>query len=96
MLADSSGARTATHFRLAKQAADEPLAECVRRALETYFDQLDGYAPNELHRLLLEEVERPLLEVVMRRTGGNQTRAAQLLGLSRSTLRKKLAHFGLL
>lgn len=81
---------------LPKQVEDEPLRECVRRALDRYFDHLDGHAPSELHRLLLEEVERPLMQVVMARTEGNQTKAAQLLGLSRSTLRKKLAQYGLL
>ncbi len=78
-------------MNVAKSTAREPLAACVREAVDTYFDQLNGHAPNNLHALVLAEVERPLFECVMRQTGGNQTRAAEALGISRSTLRKKLA-----
>lgn len=74
---------------------NEPLSDCVRDALENYFDHLDGHSTNELYRMVLEEVERPMFECVMTYTGGNQTRAAHLMGLSRSTLRKKLAYYGI-
>ncbi len=68
----------------------------MRAALERYFRDLDGNRPgNTLYRMILQEVERPMLEVVMRHTGGNQTRAAELLGLNRTTLRKKLREHGL-
>lgn len=74
----------------------KPLRDCVRTALERYFRDLDGNRPNDnLYRMVLHEVERPLLEVVMRHTGGNQTRAAELLGLTRTTLRRKLREHGL-
>jgi Fis family transcriptional regulator len=76
---------------IAKRTEGEPLAACVREAVTTYFHRLDGHAAANLHALVLAEVERPLFECVMRQTGGNQTRAAALLGISRSTLRKKLA-----
>lgn len=72
-----------------------PLNGCVRKALERYFSDLDGHQPGELYQLMLAEMERPLLEKVMQHTGGNQTHAAKLLGLNRSTLRKKLHHYGL-
>ncbi len=73
----------------------ESLADCVREALESYFEQLDGHQAANLYQLVMGEMERPLLQTVMEHTKGNQTRAAALLGISRSTLRKKLAHHGL-
>jgi Fis family transcriptional regulator len=72
----------------------EPLSECVRNALHFYLRNLDGYEVNDLHQMVVGEVERPLLETVLEYTQGNQTHAARLLGMSRSTLRKKLAHHG--
>ncbi|MDX5333895.1 MAG: DNA-binding transcriptional regulator Fis [Gammaproteobacteria bacterium] len=72
-----------------------PLAEAVKQALERYFQHLDGHAPGELYRMVIEEVERPLLDCVMRHCGGNQTRAAEHLGINRGTLRKKLRQYGL-
>lgn len=73
----------------------EPLRNCVRDALETYFKHLNGHPTNGLYQMVLAEVEEPLLETVLRQTGSNQTQAAQILGISRSTLRKKLARYGL-
>jgi Fis family transcriptional regulator len=78
-------------FAVARSKKKEPLREAVRDALAHYFDQLDGTAPNDLHQLVIQQVEQPLFEVVMHYTGGNQSKAAMLLGISRSTLRKKLA-----
>ena len=72
-----------------------PLAEAVRQSLTRYFEHLDGHAPGDLYRMVLEEVERPLLESVMSYCGGNQTRAAEHLGINRGTLRKKLKQYGL-
>ncbi len=67
----------------------------VRNALQQYFKDLNGYEPNGLYQLLLNEVERPLLEAVMHYAQGNQTRAAMALGINRGTLRKKLKQYGL-
>lgn len=72
-----------------------PLAVAVKQALERYFQHLDGQAPGELYRMVIEEVERPLLDSVMRHCGGNQTRAAEHLGINRGTLRKKLRQYSL-
>lgn len=71
----------------------EPLSICVRNAMRYYLRNLDGYEVNDLHQMVIEEVERPLIETVLNYTKGNQTQAARLLGLSRSTLRKKMAHY---
>lgn len=78
-----------------KDTCPKPLNGCVRKALDKYFNDLDGYAPGELYQLLLGEVERPMLEKVMQHTKGNQTQASQLLGINRGTLRKKLKQYGL-
>lgn len=75
---------------------NQPLHDSVRQALESYFVQLKGTAPNNLYELVLAEVEVPLIEAVMEFTRGNQSRAAILLGLSRGTLRKKLKIYGML
>jgi len=69
---------------------DSRLADTVRAALGKYFEDLDGHAGNDLYRMVIDEVEKPLLDMVMQQMGGNQTHAAQILGITRSTLRKKL------
>ncbi len=86
--------KTASAFTVAHK--NQPLHDSVRQALESYFVQLKGHAPNDLYELVLAEVEIPLLEAVMDYTKGNQSRAAILLGLSRGTLRKKLKTYGML
>lgn len=76
-----------------RTAPGEPLSECVRTAMRQYLRGLDGHEVNNLHSLVIEEVERPLFETVLEHTRGNQTLAARLLGISRSTLRKRLADY---
>jgi len=66
------------------------LAQCVTQSLENYFTELDGHDTADLYQLVLSEVEKPLLETVMKYADGNQSRASAMLGISRSTLRKKL------
>jgi len=82
-------------FAVTKKKTTEPLRECVRDALKSYFRQLDGHSAAGLYQMVISEVEPPLLETVMHHTQGNQTKAAALLGISRSTLRKKLALYDL-
>ena len=72
-----------------------PLNGSVKNALDQYFRNLEGQEPNNLYQLLLEEVEKPLLERVLDHTSGNQTRTATILGISRGTLRKKLKQYHL-
>lgn len=68
---------------------------CVTRALDQYFADLDGEMPSDVYAMVLREVERPLLETVLKRARGNQTLAADILGINRNTLRRKLADHGL-
>ncbi len=72
------------------------ISECVRRSLDRYFRDLDGERPNDVYDMVLTQVERPMLEVVMRQVNGNQTLAAELLGINRNTLRRKLTEYDLL
>lgn len=78
-----------------RSRTSEPLRECVRSAMVNYFDHLDGHSTSGLHRMVLNEVEVPLLEAVLSYTGGNQTLAAEVLGINRGTLRKKLKDYNL-
>jgi Fis family transcriptional regulator len=63
---------------------------CVRESLEQYFKDLRGAEPHSLHEMLIAAVEKPLLDVVMKHADGNQSKAAEWLGLNRNTLRRKL------
>lgn len=83
----------------AANEATEPggcLRESVAQAMKTYFHQLDGQPAQDVYQMVLGQVEAPLLEAVMRHTGDNQTRASEILGLNRGTLRKKLKQYDLL
>ncbi|HUL10955.1 MAG TPA: helix-turn-helix domain-containing protein [Methylococcaceae bacterium] len=71
------------------------LSEHVRLVVGDYFSRLDGHPVNELYAMVLSEVERPLIQTVLEHCGHNQSKAAQILGLSRSTLRKKMSQYGL-
>ena len=76
-------------------ARPDSLGGAVRATAEARFESLGERDPVDLYATLLEEFERPLLEVTLARTGGNQVRAAQILGINRNTLRKKLVTLGL-
>ncbi len=66
------------------------ISACIYGALETYFEDLDGEMPAPIYDMVLKSVERPMLEIVLQQAGGNQTLAADMLGINRNTLRKKL------
>lgn len=74
---------------------DIPLREHAEAALSSYFERLSGQQPAGLYALVLREVEQPLFKAVMHYTEGNQSKAAQILGLNRGTLRRKLEDYGL-
>lgn len=86
---------TSDHYTAARETTHGTLRESVRSALASYFKQLDGHAAANVYQMVLAEVEQPLFETIMEHTKGNQTRAAEVLGISRSTLRKKLALYHL-
>ena len=68
----------------------------MHQSLTNYFRQLDGQPVTDVYQMVLAEIEAPLFETVMAYTKDNQTRASQVLGLNRGTLRKKLKQYGLL
>lgn len=66
------------------------IEECIRTSLEAYFRDLKGAEPHSVHDMIIAAVEKPLLDVVMKHAEGNQSRAAEWLGINRNTLRRKL------
>jgi Fis family transcriptional regulator, factor for inversion stimulation protein len=72
-----------------------PLRSLTEQALDTYFASLNGHAPGQLYDLVLREVEEPLFRAVLDYSAGNQSRAADILGINRGTLRKKLRVYGI-
>jgi len=72
------------------------IVQCVTQALDRYFSDLDGEKPANIYDMVMRQVERPLLESIMGRVGNNQTQAAEILGMTRNTLRRKLTDHGLL
>jgi Fis family transcriptional regulator len=71
------------------------LRDSVKQTMEAYLKQLDGHSTGQLYAMFQQEVETPLLEIVMAYVRGNQSKAAELLGINRGTLRKKLKMYGL-
>ena len=72
------------------------IEETVRDSLEQYFKDLRGAEPHSMHDMVIHAAEKPLLEVVMRHADGNQSKAAEWLGINRNTLRRKLTDHKLL
>ena len=75
---------------------NKPLSALTDEALKSYLKSLNGHKPAELYQLVMGEVEKPLFRTVMDYTGGNQSQAAEILGINRGTLRKKLKSYKLL
>jgi len=71
------------------------LSETVRKAIDGYFSDLDGHDAHDMYDLVISQVEKPLFESVMQHTRGNITRAAEMLGINRGTLRSRLKKYGL-
>ena len=75
---------------------ENDIARYVRKALNEYFKDLDGEQPSSsIFDMVMSCVEKPLIETVMHHADGNQTRAADLLGINRNTLRKKIIEHGI-
>jgi Fis family transcriptional regulator len=80
----------------AESGEAKPLRDLTHEALHAYFENLNGHRPGDLYSLVMSEVEQPLFKVVLEFTGGNQSRAADILGINRGTLRKKLRGYRLI
>jgi len=74
---------------------ENEMARMVRKAIEGYFRDLDGEKPCAVYEMVINCVEKPLLESVLHRVRGNQTHAAEMLGINRNTLRKKMKVHGI-
>ncbi len=79
-----------------RERRKQPLRACVQSALELYFMDLEGHEADGVYDMVVSQVEHAMLESVMQHTRSNQTRAAEVLGINRSTLRKKLKLYGLI
>ena len=69
------------------------LREFVRQEVKEYFKKIDGYPIDKVYNLVIGEVEKPLVEKTIKYFKGNQSKAAELLGISRGTLRKKMKQY---
>ncbi|MBE7526458.1 Fis family transcriptional regulator [Betaproteobacteria bacterium PRO4] len=69
---------------------ENEIALCVRKAVEAYFQDLDGEKPCAIYETVIHSVEKPLIEIAMHYAQGNQSKAAELLGINRNTLRNRL------
>jgi Fis family transcriptional regulator, factor for inversion stimulation protein len=74
---------------------ENEMARVVRRAIDVYFKDLGEERACGVYDMVINCVEKPLLESVLHRVQGNQTHAAQMLGINRNTLRKKLKAHGI-
>ncbi len=72
---------------------ENEIARCVRKAVEGYLKDLDGAKPHPIYGMVIRSVEKPLIELVMKHSEGNQTYAAELLGINRNTLRNKIRQY---
>lgn len=82
---------------MSEPPAEESLRLCdfVRCVVRRYLDDMGDTPPDKLHELIIREAERPLIETVLEHTGGNQSRAAEMLGITRTTLRNRIRRYGL-
>jgi Fis family transcriptional regulator len=76
-----------------RERRKQPIRRGVTSAIELYLGDLNGHKINDLYHVVMSEVEPAILGVVMDHVDGNQTRAAEMLGISRGTLRKKLDQY---
>ncbi len=71
------------------------LAVCVRKSVKRYLKDLNGEEANRMYEMVLQQVEKPLLEVIMKQSNNNQSKASRMLGINRNTLRKKLGIYNI-
>jgi DNA-binding protein Fis len=71
------------------------IEDVVELKISRFLDQLGSFFPDDLHEMIIAKVERPLLNQILRRVGGNQVHASRILGINRNTLRKKIKIYSL-
>lgn len=71
------------------------LSIAITESLDDYFTHLDGEPPHAIYEMVLHCIEKPMLEYILNKVGGNQSKAAEVLGINRNTLRKKMALYKL-
>ena len=74
----------------------EHIQDVILQSLQEYFDDIDGQKPTDVYNMIMRTVEKPVLMAVMAHAKNNQSHAAEMLGINRNTLRKKLLEHGLL
>ena len=74
----------------------EHIQDVVLQSLQAYFKDLDGQKPTDVYNMIIHTVEKPVLMAVMAHANNNQSQAAEMLGINRNTLRKKLLEHNLL
>ena len=79
---------------LAQNLDNHSLESIVELKISRFLEQIGNYYPEALHATIMRKVEKPLLNQILRRTGGNQVHAARILGINRNTLRKKMKLYG--
>jgi Fis family transcriptional regulator len=84
-----------THHAAHVGTRSKLLSNLTDECLTTYFENLNGHKPGDLYQLVMGEVEKPLFRAVLSYTNGNQSEAAEILGINRGTLRKKLKDYKL-
>ena len=72
-----------------------PLRQHVKNTISRYLQDMGKTAPDNLYQMLLAEIEPPLIEEILKCTGGNQSRAADMLGITRNTLRTKMQRYSI-
>ena len=80
---------------LASKFDSYSLESIMEMKISRFLEQLGGFYPESLHALIMKKVEKPLIEQILKRTGGNQVQAARILGINRNTLRKKMRLYSL-
>jgi two-component system, NtrC family, nitrogen regulation response regulator GlnG len=101
VLASGRRTLTAADFSLSGESGgrrppdDAPLDELIRRRLQATLRERGERFPPNLHALAVSWIEKPLIELVLERTGGNQVKSAEILGINRNTLRKKISALGI-
>ena len=82
--------------RTTRMNGGNEICRSVEKSLDEYFHKLDGEQPHGIYDMVIANVERSLLATIMMRAGGNQTQAADMLGMNRNTLRSKLVKYKLI